>query len=88
MKHIASDNATLRELGYRTLMGQFITYGGIGAGTTYLGQAMTNVTSQELEDIKQYFVPEFMRFSDLVPMTDIEDGVSKFLIIPDIFHMI
>jgi hypothetical protein len=77
MKHIASDNPTLRELGYRTLMGQFITYGGIGAGTTYLGQAMTNVTSQELEDIKQYFVPEFMRFSDLVPMTDIEDGVVK-----------
>ena len=77
MKHIASDNAALRELGYRTLMGQFITYGGIGAGTTYLGQAMTNVTTQELEDIKQYFVPEFMRFSDLVPMTDIEDGVVK-----------
>ena len=77
MKHIASDNPTLRELGYRTLMGQFITYGGIGAGTTYLGQSMTNVTSQELEDIKQYFVPEFMRFSDLVPMTDIEDGVVK-----------
>ena len=58
-------------------MGQFITYGGIGAGTTYLGQAMTNVTSQELEDIKQHFVPEFMRFSDLVPITDIEDGVLK-----------
>ena len=77
MKHIASDNAALRELGYRTLMGQFITYGGIGAGTTYLGQAMTNVTSQELEDIKQHFVPEFMRFSDLVPITDIEDGVLK-----------
>ena len=76
-KHIASNNPTLRELGYRTLMGQFLTYGGIGAGTTYLGQAMTNVTSQELDDIKQYFVPEFMRFSDLIPMTDIEDGVVK-----------
>ena len=77
MKHIASDNPTLRELGYRTLMGQFLTYGGIGAGTTYLGQAMTNVTTEQLNDIKQYFVPEFMRFSDLVPMTNIEDGVVK-----------
>jgi len=77
LKHIASDNAALRELGYRTLMGQFITYGGIGAGTAYLGQAMTNVTTQELEDIKRYFVPEFMRFSDLVPLTNVEDGVVK-----------
>ena len=77
MKHIASDNPTLRELGYRTLMGQFLTYGGIGAGTTYLGQAMTNVTTEQINDIKQYFVPEFMRFSDLVPMTNIEDGVVK-----------
>ena len=58
-------------------MGQFLTYGGIGAGTTYLGQAMTNVTTEQLNDIKQYFVPEFMRFSDLVPMTNVEDGVVK-----------
>lgn len=76
-KHIASNNATLRELGYRTLMGQFLTYGGIGAGTAYLGQAMTNVTSQELKDIKEYFVPDFMKFSDLVPLTNVEDGVVK-----------
>ena len=76
-KHIASDNPTLRELGYRTLMGQFITYGGIGAGVNALGHAMTNVTTQQISDIKQYFAPEFMRFSDLVPITNIDKGVVK-----------
>ena len=76
-KHIASDNATLRELGYRTLMGQFITYGGIGAGLNHIGHAMTNVTTQQIDDIKQYFAPEFMRFSDLVPITNIDKGVVK-----------
>ena len=76
-KHIASDNPTLRELGYRTLMGQFITYGGIGAGVTALGHAMTNVTTQQISDIKQYFAPEFMRFSDLVPISNIDKGVVK-----------
>ena len=76
-RHIASDNPVLRELGYRTLMGQMITYGGIGAATTAFAHAMTNVTSQEIEDIKKYFAPDFMRYSDLVPMTDVEDGVIK-----------
>ena len=76
-RHIASDNPVLRELGYRTLMGQMITYGGIGAATTAFAHAMTNVTSQQIEDIKKYFAPDFMRYSDLVPMTDVEDGVIK-----------
>jgi len=76
-KHIMSNNPTLRELGYRTLMGQYITYGGIGAGVTYLGQSMSNLDSQQIKDLKEYFVPEFMRYSDLVPLTPMEDGVVK-----------
>jgi len=76
-KHIMSNNPTLRELGYRTLIGQYITYGGIGAGVTYLGQAMSNLDSQQLSDLKEYFAPEFMRYSDLVPLEPMEDGVVK-----------
>ena len=76
-KHIMSNNAALRELGYRTLIGQYVTYGGIGAGVTYLGQAMSNLDSQQLKDLKEYFAPEFMRYSDLVPLTPMEDGVVK-----------
>jgi len=76
-KHIASNNPTLRELGYRTLMGQFITYGGLGAATGAFVKAATNVDEQKIKDIKQYFAPEFMRYSDLIPMTDVEDGVIK-----------
>ena len=58
-------------------MGQYITYGGIGAGVTYLGQAMSNLDSQQLSDLKEYFAPEFMRYSDLVPLEPMEDGVVK-----------
>jgi len=76
-KHIASNNPTLRELGYRTLMGQYLTFGGIGLGTKYIGETMSNMSSQQLKDLKEYFVPDFMRNSDLIPVTPMKDGVVK-----------
>tara|TARA_B100000513_G_scaffold170306_1_gene86173 strand:- start:201 stop:6533 length:6333 start_codon:yes stop_codon:yes gene_type:complete len=76
-KHIASNNAALRELGYRTLIGQYLTYGGIGLGTTYLGKQLSNMTDQQMKDLKMYFAPEFMRNSDLIPITPMKDGVVK-----------
>ena len=76
-KHVASNNPTLRELGYRTLMGQYLTFGAMGSGVSYLGNSLSNMDSQQMADLKEYFVPEFMRFSDLIPVTPMKDGVVK-----------
>jgi len=77
LKHIASDNPVLREMGYRSLAGQAITLGGVTAGVQGLAHAMTNVTPTQLEVYKQYFAPDYMKFSSLVPVTNVEDGVFE-----------
>jgi gas vesicle protein len=77
LKHIASDNAVLREMGYRSLAGQAITLGGVTTGVQGLAHAMTNVTPTQLEVYKEYFAPDYMKFSSLVPVTNVEDGVFE-----------
>jgi hypothetical protein len=77
MKHIASDNQALREMGYRMLSGQAITLGGMTAGTVALGHALTNVTPTHMEVYKQYFAPEYMKYSTLIPVTNHKDGTFK-----------
>ena len=77
LKHVASDNPVLREMGYRALAGQAITLGGVTAGVQGLAHAMTNVTPTQLEVYKQYFAPDYMKFSSLIPVTNVEDGVFE-----------
>lgn len=77
MKHIASDNQALREMGYRMLSGQAITLGGMTAGTVALGHALTNVTPTQMEVYKQYFAPEYMQYSTLIPVSNHKDGTFK-----------
>jgi len=77
MKHIASDNQALREMGYRMLSGQAITLGGMTAGAVGLGHALTNVTPTQMEVYKEYFAPEYMKYSTLIPVTNHEDGSFK-----------
>ena len=77
LKHIASDNSVLREMGYRSLAGQAITLGGVTTGVQGLAHAMTNVTPTQLAVYKEYFAPDYMKFSSLVPVTNVEDGVFE-----------
>ena len=77
MKHIASDNQLLREMGYRMLSGQAITLGGMTAGVVGLGHALTNVTPTQIEVYKQYFAPEYMKYSSLIPVSNVENGTFK-----------
>jgi len=77
MKHIASDNQLLREMGYRMLSGQAITLGGMTAGVVGLGHALTNVTPTQIEVYKQYFAPDYMKYSSLIPISNVENGTFK-----------
>ena len=77
MKHIASDNQVLREMGYRMLTGQAITLGGMTAGVTALGHALTNVTPTQVDVYKEFFAPEYMKYSTLIPVSNVENGTFK-----------
>ena len=77
MKHIASDNRALREMGYRMLSGQAITLGGMTAGVTGLGHALTNVTPTQIEVYKEFFAPEYMKYSTLIPVSNVDKGTFK-----------
>ena len=70
MKHIASDNQVLREMGYRMLTGQAITLGGMTAGVTALGHALTNVTPTQVDVYKEFFAPEYMKYRTLIPVSN------------------
>jgi|GEM_PF-2467075 len=75
MKHIASDNVGLREMGYRSLAGQAITLGALNQGVQGIGYAMTNVTQTNVDSFKQFFAPDYMKNSTLVPTSNIKNGV-------------
>ena len=77
MRNIASDNQALREMGYRMLSGQAITLGGMTAGVQGLGYALTNVTPEQIEVYKQHFAPDYMKYSSLIPVTNVKDGNFK-----------
>jgi len=79
MKHIASNNATLRAMGYRSLMGQAATLWALNEGARGLGYAMTDITPEQIRTYKDEFAPDYMKFSDLVPISnrDKETGTFK-----------
>ena len=75
LKHIASENPALREIGYRSLAGQAITLGALNKGVEGIGYAMTNVTQGNVDSYQQFFAPDYMKYSSLVPTSNIKDGV-------------
>tara|TARA_R110002095_G_scaffold184517_1_gene161702 strand:- start:230 stop:6541 length:6312 start_codon:yes stop_codon:yes gene_type:complete len=77
MKNIASPNAQIRTMGYRTLMGQSLTLGGLNESIKATGHLMTDVSRDQVEIAKKEFLPEYMRNSQLVPITNIKDGKFK-----------
>ena len=78
LKHIASDNAVLRQMGHRSLMGQAATLYGLNEGVRGLAHMMTDVTPEMITAYKDYFGPEYMQYSDLVPISKQDkNGVFK-----------
>ena len=78
MKHIASGNPTLRAMGLRSLAGQGLTLFALNEGAKALGHAFTNVTPEQIKTYKEEFGPAFMRFSELVPISNIDEKKGTF----------
>ncbi|ASF00430.1 hypothetical protein [uncultured virus] len=78
MKHIASDNATLRAMGYRSLMGQAATLWALNEGARGLGYAMTNITPEQIRTYKDEFAADYMKYSDLIPISNLDKRKGTF----------
>ena len=78
MKHIASNNPTLRAMGYRSLMGQAATLWALNEGARGLGYAMTNITPEQIRTYKDEFAPDYMKFSDLIPISNMDEKRGTF----------
>jgi hypothetical protein len=78
MKHIDSGNPTLRAMGLRSLAGQGLTLFALNEGAKALGHAFTNVTPEQIKTYKEEFGPAFMRFSELVPISNIDEKKGTF----------
>ena len=77
LKHIADDNPMLRQMGYRTLMGQATAVGGAGAVFAGLGHAYTGITEGQVRNYQKNFAPDFMKYSQLMPIAKIPRKNSK-----------
>ena len=78
LKHIASDNPTIRAMGYKGLLGQLTTLYGVGATTQAISSAMTGINEDQINAYTQFLGPEYMRFHQLIPITTKQkDGSFK-----------
>jgi len=77
LKHIADDNPMLRQMGYRTLMGQATAVGGAGAVFSGLGHTYTGITEGQVRNYQKNFAPDFMKYSQLMPIAKIPKKNSK-----------
>ena len=73
LKEIASNDRALREMGYRGLMGQFVTMGGASYGIKKLYSTFTGITEEMMDGYRRYLGPEFQKNSDLVAITKMND---------------
>ena len=64
-------------MGYRGLMGQFVTLGGASVAVKELYGAATGITQEMLEKYKAFVGPDFQRNSDIVAITKPENGKFK-----------
>ena len=69
LKHIASDNPTLRAMGYKGLLGQLTTLYGVGTATQAISSAMTGIDERQVKAYTNFLGPEYMRFHQLIPIT-------------------
>ena len=76
-KEIASNNALLRQMGYRRMMGTAFTLGGAGKGALEIASFVTGTPLEELKAYKRSFAAPWNEDSILLPMNKWVGGVGK-----------
>lgn len=71
---LASDDAAIRAIGARRLMGLTAVTGGISASVQYGAEQLTGVNQEEMDAIQRYFSPSWQKNSVLIPTGRKENG--------------
>ena len=73
MKELASNNAAIRELGARRMMGAITSFGLLGNGLQEFGKMMTGTSSEEIDIINRLAAP-YQRNAQFIPIGKDEKG--------------
>ena len=73
MKELASNDAAIRELGARRLMGAMTAFGLVGSGLQEFGKMMTATSSETLDSINRLAAP-YQRNAQFIPVGKDEKG--------------
>ena len=71
---LASDNAAIREIGARRLMGLSAVTIGVPAAISYGAEQATGVSEEEMDAIKRYFSAPWQKNSVLIPTGRKDNG--------------
>jgi hypothetical protein len=77
MKEATSSNPQLRQMGLRRLLGAYVTLVGTGKAVGATAEALTGVTSEEIEAYKRSLSAPWEKRAQLIPINKWKEGVGK-----------
>jgi len=76
-KEATSSNPQLRQMGYRRLLGAFVTLGGAEKGVSALAQNLTGTTMEQIDAYKRSLSAPWDSRAAILPVNKWKDGVGK-----------
>jgi hypothetical protein len=76
-KEAASSDPLLRQIGYRRMMGTYVTLGGASWGASTIAQNLTGVTMEQIEAYKRSLSAPWNSRATIIPLDKWKDGVGK-----------
>ena len=78
LRELSSNDAAIREIGMRRLMGATVTFGTVGPGLQSFAQYMTGTSEEEMEAARR-LAPYWQRNSTLIPVGRDEKGNLEYI---------
>jgi len=78
-KEITSNNAAIRQMGYRRLIGATTVLGGAGAAMTEIALNLTGITKEMIDNYKRDYGASWEKEAQIYPITKPEKGKFNFI---------
>ena len=76
-KEAASSNPLLRQVGYRRMIGAYVTLGGASWGASTIAQNLTGVSQEQIDAYKRSLSAPWNSRATIIPMNKWKDGIGK-----------
>ena len=77
LKEATSSNPQLRQMGYRRLLGAFVTLGGAEKGVSAIAQNLTGITTAQIDAYKRSLAAPWNSRAAILPINTWKDGKGK-----------